>query len=223
MTTREQILDLAQLAHIELLTPNLPASVDFFTRLLGMSVTETKGSSVYLRAYEEAYHHSLKLTAADRPGLGHVAFRTRSAEALERRVKAIEARGLGRGWIEGDTGHGRAFQFDTPAGHRWELVWDVDYFDPGEADRSALRNRASKRPSHGVPVRRIDHFNLTAPDVAATRDFLCDALGGLAQHVAAAPDGLDVVLPAGGALASFLRSLQMNTSMIFSSGSSMPP
>jgi catechol 2,3-dioxygenase len=177
MATIEPILDLVQLAHMELLTPDLEGSVDFFQRLMGLSVTERRGRSVYLRAYEEPYHHSLKLTAAPQAGLGHVAFRVRSAAALERRVAAIEATGLGRGWIDGDAGHGRAFQFDTPSGHRWELLWDVDYFRAGDAERSVMKNRPSRRPGQGIPVRRIDHFNLTSADVGRVRDFLRDTLG----------------------------------------------
>ena len=55
--------ELAHLAHVELLTPQLDKSVWFFTELMGMSVTETKGDSVYLRAYDDYEHHTLKLTA----------------------------------------------------------------------------------------------------------------------------------------------------------------
>ena len=39
--------------------------------------------------------------------MGHMAFRATSPEALERRVAVIEASGLGKGWIDGDLGHGR--------------------------------------------------------------------------------------------------------------------
>jgi catechol 2,3-dioxygenase len=52
-------------------------------------------------------------------------WRSRSPQALERRVAAIEAAGLGRGWTE-DAGHGRAFRFVTPEGHPMELFWEVD-------------------------------------------------------------------------------------------------
>ena len=195
MTTHaEPNLDVAQLAHIELLTPELDASVDFFTRLLGMSVTERRGDSVYLRAYEETYHHSLKLTQSNRAGLGHVAFRTRSPQALMRRAAAIEATGLGRGWIESDAGHGRAYQFDTPAGHRWELLWDVEYYKTTDESRSGLRNRPSKRPATGIPVRRIDHCNLTSPNVGEVRDFLCSALGFTEHEVIIVDDNPDVTV-----------------------------
>jgi catechol 2,3-dioxygenase len=190
----EPILDVVQLAHVELLTPELDRSVDFFTRLLGMSVSETRGESFYLRGYEDSYHHSLKLTRAPAAGLGHIAFRVRSPQALERRVAAIEATGLGRGWIDGDAGHGRAYQFDTPAGHRWELLWDVDYYQPTKTDRSALKNRPSRRPDRGIPTRRIDHFNLTTPDVTATRDFLRDTLGFMERESVVADGNPDVTI-----------------------------
>ena len=106
LNMNEPIFDVAQLAHVELLTPDLEGTLSFFKDLLGVEETERRAQSVYLRGYEEQYHHSLKVTAAPRAGLGHVAWRTRSPQALERRVAAIEATGLGRGWIDGDVGHG---------------------------------------------------------------------------------------------------------------------
>jgi catechol 2,3-dioxygenase len=125
LNVNEPIFD-AQLAHVELLTPVLGGTLRFFKDLLGMQETEREGRSAYLRGYEDQYHHSLKVTAAPRAGLGHVAWRARSPQALERRVVAIEATGLGRSWINGEIGHGRAYRFDTPEGHRMERFWDVD-------------------------------------------------------------------------------------------------
>ncbi len=173
----EPIFDVAQLAHAELLTPDLEGTLCFFKDLLGLEETERRGQSIYLRGYEEQYHHSLKVTAAPRAGLGHVAWRTRSPHALARRVAAIEATGLGRGWIEGDVGHGRAYRFDTPEGHPMELLWDVDYVTASAGKGTLLRNRPNRRPQTGVPVRRIDHLNLMTANAGAVRDFLVDILG----------------------------------------------
>ncbi len=183
----EPILDIAQLAHIELLTPDLAGTEKFFTEFMGLQVSGRKDRSVYLRCFEESYHHSVKLTEAAQAGLGHVSWRARSPAALARRVKAIEATGLGRGWIEGDLGHGRAYRFETPAGHQWELFWDVEYFRTAPADRSILRNRVQKRPFGGLPARRLDHFNLTAGDANAVKTFLCDTLGFM-EREAVVPD-----------------------------------
>ena len=46
-----------------------------------------------------------------------MAIRAWSPEALQRRVESIERTGLGRGWIDGDVGHGPAYQFTDPDGH----------------------------------------------------------------------------------------------------------
>ena len=173
----EPIYDVAHLAHVELLTPDLDGSLAFFRGLLGMQETARAGGSVYLRGYEEQYHHSLKLTAAPKAGAGHVAWRSRSPQALERRVAAIEAAGLGRGWNDGDLGHGRAFRFVTPEGHPMEIFWEVEYATTPEGKGTALRNRPQRRPGTGVPVRRIDHLNLMVADTALCRDFMVDVLG----------------------------------------------
>jgi catechol 2,3-dioxygenase len=177
LNVNEPIFDVAQLAHVELLTPDLEGTLCFFKELLGAQETERWDQSVYLRGYEEQYHHSLKVTAAPRPGLGHVAWRARSPQALERRVAAIEATGLRRGWIDGDVGHGPAYRFETAEGHRMDLLWDVDYVTASAGQETPLRNRPQKRPQTGVPVRRIDHLNLLAANASAVRDFMVDILG----------------------------------------------
>ncbi len=186
----EPVLDVAHLAHVELLTPDLEASTAFFTGLLGLQETARDRGSVYLRGYEEQYHHSLKLTPAPRAGLGHVAWRSRSPQALARRVAAIEAHGLGRGWIDGDAGHGRAFRFETPEGHPMEIFWEVDYVSPPPGKETPLRNRPQRRPNAGVPVRRIDHLNLMTADTGLCREFFMEILGfAERERVEAAPGG----------------------------------
>jgi catechol 2,3-dioxygenase len=189
----EPIFDVAQLAHVELLTPDLEGTLRFLKDLLGMQETERTATSAYLRGYEEQYHHSLVVTAAPRAGLGHVAWRARSPQALERRVEAIEATGFGRGWIDGDVGHGRAYRFDTPEGHPMELLWDVDYVRALTGQQTPLRNRPSKRSQAGVPVRRIDHLNLMVANAGAVRDFLVDVLGFRERERVVADDDGSVV------------------------------
>lgn len=174
---KEPIFDIGQLAHVEILSPKPEETVKFFTRFLGMEETARSGQSVYLRGYEDFYHHSLKVTEAKEAGLGHAAWRATSPQALQRRVTAVEATGLGLGWIDGDIGHGEAYQFTTPDGHPMELLWDVDYFKPQDHQKSNLLSRPSKRPDRGVPVRRLDHLNLMTSDPGKNTDFMLDALG----------------------------------------------
>jgi len=173
----EPIFDIAHLAHLEIYSPKLEESVAFFRDMLGMDVAHRKGKSVYMRAYEDHYHNTLIITENDEAGLGHMALRTRTPQALERRVDAIEKMGYGLGWIDGDVGHGPAYQFQSPDGHKMEIFWEVDYFKASEDQKTALLNRPQKRPGRGVPVRRLDHVNLLAQETNKNVEFLEEALG----------------------------------------------
>ncbi len=175
MITPEPLV--AQLAHVEILTPRMEESLWFFRDVLGLEESARDGHSVYLRAYEEFYHHSLRLTEATGPGLGHVAWRAASEEALHTLSKRLADAGFGRGWSDGDLGHGRAYRFVSPEGHPMEVLWDVEYYQAPPEKRSLLRNRPQKRPLRGVPVRRLDHVNLMARSVPPMREFLNEHLG----------------------------------------------
>jgi catechol 2,3-dioxygenase len=184
MTLEEPINDLAHLAHVELLTPKPDESLRFFVDVMGMTVSGRQGDSVYLRGWDDYEHHTLKLTAAKLPGLGHFAFRARTPQALQRRVAALERSGRGRGWTEGDLGHGPAYTFSTPDGHNMEIYYETEWYTPPDDQRPALKNQASRFPARGVNVRRLDHINLLAVDVAANRQFMQQYLGGrLTEHL----------------------------------------
>ena len=180
----EPMFDVAHLSAIELYSPRRRQTVDFFTKLLGMYVVRDRDGSTYLRAYEDPYAYSLVVTDRAEAGVGVTSFRAHSRPALDRRAQALTERGLGDGWMEEGFGHGPAFLFHTPDGHKMKLTWDVDYAEVAPADRTALLNRPSKRPAQGIPVRRLDHVNLYASDVTGTKDFMIDALGfRLSEHI----------------------------------------
>jgi catechol 2,3-dioxygenase len=176
---KEIIWDIAHLAHVELLTPKLEESTLFFTEIMGMSITEIKDGSVYLRAYDDYEHHSLQITAHKHAGMGHFAWRARSEASLQRRVKAIEASGFGIGWKEKNIGYGRSYLFNSPDGHKTEIYFETEKYKSGANDTSALKNTVSKFPGKGINVRRIDHLNLFSKDVRAFRDFQLANLGGV--------------------------------------------
>ncbi len=211
----EPMFDVAHLSAVELYSPKPAETVAFFTKLLGMYVVAEQGASTYLRGYEDPYTYSLVVTERRQAGVGTVTFRTHSHQALERRAKVLEANGRGRGWVDEGFGHGRAYLFETPAGHTMKLVWDVDYAKVAHADRTALLNRPSKRPMHGVPVRRLDHINLYASDVTETKDFLIRDLGfRLSEHIVM-DDGIEA--------ACWLRTTNLAHDMAFSKDASGTP
>lgn len=167
----------AQLAHVELLTPKPEETLWFFKEVLGLEEVDRKDQSVYLRAYEDFYHHSLKITESSEAGLGHVGWRTSSPEALEITSNELEKIGAGKGWIDGDEGHGPAYQFTTPDGHPFEILWEVDYYKAPPGEKSLLRSRPQRRPLRGIPVRRLDHVNVMASEVKHNQNFLQNELG----------------------------------------------
>jgi catechol 2,3-dioxygenase len=169
--------DIAQLVSVALYSPKPDESVAFFHDLLGLEISHRAGQSVYLRAYEDFYQYTLKITERSEPGLEEVTWRASSPEALEEVTRRIEATGLGAGWTESDYAHGRAYKFRFPDGHHHKVLWDLEYFDPPADLASKLRNRASKRPLRGVPVRRIDHVNLMVSDVVKNTDFMMNSMG----------------------------------------------
>jgi catechol 2,3-dioxygenase len=73
--------DIAHLGHAQLFTPDLDASVGFFTDCMGLTVNGVRGDSVFLRTFDDYEHHSLVLTARERPGLGSPGVRTSHAAA----------------------------------------------------------------------------------------------------------------------------------------------
>jgi catechol 2,3-dioxygenase len=173
----EPIMDVAHLGHLELLTPKPEESLRFFVDVLGMTESGRQGDSVYLRAWDDYERYSLKLTGSKTSGLGHAAFRARSPQALQRRVKALQGSGYEVGWIEGELGHGPAYQFRDPDGHLVELYYETEWYQAPPALRPALKNQPQRFPARGVNVRRLDHFNCLAVDVQANREFFEQYLG----------------------------------------------
>jgi catechol 2,3-dioxygenase len=174
----EPVFDVAHLAHVELLTPKLEESAQFFVEIMGMVESGRQDDSVYLRGWDDYEHHSLQLTAAPKPGMGHYALRASSPQALQRRVTVLEKTGLGLGWKDKNVGHGPAYCFADPDGHKMEIYYETEWYTPPEKLRPALKNQASRLPNRGIALRRLDHINILAADVRANRVFMQEALGG---------------------------------------------
>jgi catechol 2,3-dioxygenase len=169
--------EIAHLARVELRTPDPDGTLWFFKDLLGMYETRREGQSVYLRGYEDPYQWSLKVTEDRVAGMDHATLRTSSPDALERRSRSLADAHLEGRWIDGDFGYGKTYQFHTPDGHKMNLVWEVEKYQAPPELQSKILSRASKRPLHGLPVKRIDHLNLLASEVTPVRNAFERQLG----------------------------------------------
>jgi catechol 2,3-dioxygenase len=168
--------DIAHLGPVELLTPEGERSLAFFTDVMGMEIEGQEGSTTYLRGWGDYQRYSLALTASDTSGMAFCGLRAWSPEALERRVAAVEASGLGEGWTEGSRGRGPGYRFRDPDGHRFELYYEVERYDPPEHLRPSLKNQPQRYTGRGAAVKRLDHVNVLAADVRASREFAQQAL-----------------------------------------------
>jgi catechol 2,3-dioxygenase len=176
--TMEPCFDIAHLAHVEIYSNRFDESLDFFLRVYGLSLADQDENSAYLRAWDDYEHHTLKLTRHSTTGVGHIAYRASSPEALARRVRAIEASGYKViGWVEGDPGHGQAFRFEDPFGHLFEIYYETVRYRPPEDEKPTLKNIAQRFHGRGCHPRRLDHLNLLASDVSEFRRFMQICLG----------------------------------------------
>src|SRR3954467_99381 len=169
--------DIAHIGHTQLFTPDLDASVAFFTDYLGLTVNGQDGDTVYLRTYDDYEHHSLVLTAREQPGLGRLALRTADEAALHRRIKAVEGSGGTGRWVEDEPGLGKLYVTTDPDGHEHALYWESEYYRAPEELRPALKNQPQAKPNRGVGLRRLDHINFLAADVLANAEFQQNVLG----------------------------------------------
>lgn len=168
---------LAHLAHVEILTPKLDASVEFFKSVLGLIETERDGHSVYLRCWGDHYRNTLILTQADQPALGHAAWRTNGPEELDLAVRSIQSSGIEGSWIEHSPGHGRAFRFKGPGGHAIELFWDVERYRAPATERSTYPDRPQKISRNALAPRQLDHVTIAAKNVRQVGNWYRDVLG----------------------------------------------
>lgn len=187
----EPNLDVAHLGHVEILSPLPEKSLDFFVNVMGMTVSGQKGSSVYLRGWDDYERYSLVLTGSKTSGLGHAAFRTRSPQALERRVAALRGSGHEIGWVEDALGHGPAYRCHDPDGHVIELYYETEWYRAPAELKPALKNQAQRFPARGVNVRRLDHFNGLAADVKGNRIFFETYLGARLTEQIVLNDGTE--------------------------------
>jgi catechol 2,3-dioxygenase len=173
---------IAHLGTVELFTPELEGSVWFFTEILGMTETARRDGSVFLRTFDNYEATSLILTERDQAGIGPVAMRASSPEALDRVERALGEGGRETTWIDGYAGHGRTLRTTDPDGHEVDVYYDTEWYDAPRELRPALKNQPQAKPNRGIGVRRLDHVNYLAADVLANAEFHQELLGARATE-----------------------------------------
>lgn len=88
-----------RLSHIALFTKDVDAQVDFFTRVLGLRLSDRAGDRVaFLHAPHGGDHHLIALVAGSGPGLHHLSWDVPSLDEVGMGSMAMADAGYTRGW-----------------------------------------------------------------------------------------------------------------------------
>lgn len=168
---------IAHLAHVEILTPAAEQSLRFYRDVLGLEESGRDGQSVYLRAWGEWDHHSLVLTEAPAPGVGHVGWRMLSPEHLDRAIDRLRDAGVEGERFDGSVGHGPAHRYRAPGGHLHELFYEVERYQAPPDLVSPYPNRPQAYRPRGAAPRQIDHITVMSADPLGEAQWHRDTLG----------------------------------------------
>lgn len=181
--------------HVALRVLDLNQAVTHYTEVLGLiEVARDSKKRVYLKAWDEADHHSVVLRQADEAGMDYMGWRVDSPTTLKKLAGDLEKSGLATGtrWIEAGEhlATGERFRFTIPTGHEMELYAHKDvtgcstgYSNP-EPWPDGLR---------GMAPSRFDHCLLYGDDLDGTVKLFTEVLGfGLAEQVVAGPEKLQI-------------------------------
>jgi catechol 2,3-dioxygenase len=161
----------SQLAYVELATPRLQGSRDFYVDLLGLTEVARTDEGIFLRAWGDYLPYSLQLTEGDEAALRRIGWRADSAEDLERVAADLPGE-----WADENVGRGRAFAVNSPSGHVNEIFWDIKPLDLSEDQRSTFPNRPQRFAPRGVAVRQIDHVTVGSESPQCDAEWFRDRL-----------------------------------------------
>jgi catechol 2,3-dioxygenase len=185
----ERRRDIAHIGPVELYTPKLEATRDFFVDLMALREVHRDDRSVFLHTWDDYQRYSIRLIQRDDAGIGRTYLRASSPQAMQRLIERIDASGQGRGFSDEEFAMGRVYLFDAPDGHPMGVYWDVDWYEPDDTDRPALKNQAAAFPGRGCNVRRLDHINYLAKEIDPVDEFVTSVLGGRQTERIAREDG----------------------------------
>ncbi len=181
-------MGILRLSHVEVKVPDLELCTAYYTEVLGLVEVDREPERVYLKCWDEYDHHSVVLRYAPRYGLEHMSYKVedeRDLEELEGRVESFGIR-VERIAAGEERGQGEAIRFETPSGHRMELVHRLE-----KVGNLLPKTNPPPEPQGlvGIHPPRIDHVFVMAEDVDEATRFYREALGFRLTEQLVARDG----------------------------------
>ncbi len=125
-----------RLSHIAIYTTSVPAQIEFFTRVLGLRLSDRSGDNVaFLHAPHGGDHHLIALVNSTGPGLHHFSWDVPSMDAVGMGAAQMQAAGFDKGWGVGRhvLGSNYFYYAQDPWGSFCEYSAHMDYI-PATAD-----------------------------------------------------------------------------------------
>lgn len=162
--------NILRLGYVEFQVTDLERARAFYVDSIGLYESARDDSHIYLRATEDREHHSLILRKAERPGVGHFAFRVSSEQDLDALEARHRALGCPTRWFAAGERYaqGRTLLVQDPLG------FGVGYYAAMQPVEWLLQKFHLHR--HGVPT-RLDHINVLTPDARQGTDWYANELG----------------------------------------------
>lgn len=166
------VFNIVKAGHIEFLVTDLERARHFYVDALGFVVTSEDSEHIYLRGLEDRQHHCLVLTRAQKPGVGHIAFRVEGEDDLLALERLAESGNIYSRWVEKsdekEAGQGRALLLEDKFG------FPVEFYAKMDPVGWLIQKYDSYR---GAKILRLDHFNIMTPEVATAYEWYVNSLG----------------------------------------------
>lgn len=128
-----------RLSHVLMFTSDVLRSVDFYTRALGLRLSDRSGDLIgFLHGAHGSDHHMLAFAKSDGPGLHHSSWDVPSFDAVGIGMEQMAAQGFTRGWGVGRHVIGSNYfrYVRDPWGSFAEYSADIDFI-PADVDWKA--------------------------------------------------------------------------------------
>lgn len=124
----------SRLAHMLLFTRDVDAAVNFYSRVLGMRLSDRSGSNIaFMHGIHGSDHHMVAFAKSDHPGLHHTSWDVGSLHEVGLGAMQMADRGFSKGWGLGRhvLGSNYFHYVQDPWGSYSEYSCDMDYIPAG--------------------------------------------------------------------------------------------
>lgn len=161
---------ISNIGHVALRVPDLDASVQHATHVMGLIEVERTADAAYLalpsHMLHPTPHHAVQYIQGAEAALDHIALEAPSEAALQELRERLAGAGVSliSDEVE-EPGIAAAIRFAGPAGHVFEVY-------------AGMEEELRRGSNHAVKPRRLGHITIQAGEsIAPTADFLADVLG----------------------------------------------